>query len=295
MKFMPITKRNRKTQKMINVYYIRRPLEKLLHLSHQVIPLILPMIFLMSLLIISLVKVKEQSTYDNIEIFNNSAYLTDETESSKANNYYAENLSLKYYKTLQQETNLTEDTSTIVTTEEETSTAETTTEELPIVTTVVETEAVVSESSAVVINNTGQQQYYYNDTAIPLNSQVIYSEDIMRYHEALNYVSESDRILLCNIVAYEYGSNWVPIEDKAKVVAVIMNRVNRGSANGFRDSIYEVLTQPGQFVGYHECEGFNNKVLTSVVDAVDYYFANINTFDQSILYFEGDGTWNYFH
>lgn len=103
-------------------------------------------------------------------------------------------------------------------------------------------------------------------------------------------ITESERIMLCNLVGREYGSDYVSIPEKAKVVAVVMNRVNSPL---FPDSIYEVLVQPNQFPGYLPCDYYMDNVTDSVIQAVDYYFSHSSEFEYK-LYFEGDGTWNYF-
>lgn len=97
--------------------------------------------------------------------------------------------------------------------------------------------------------------------------------------------------MLCNLVAREYGSDWVSTYDKAKVVAVVMNRVN---SSLFPNTIYEVLTQPNQFSGYIPYDCYTSRVTQSVQDSVDYYFSHTDEFG-NYLYFEGDGTYNYFH
>lgn len=105
-------------------------------------------------------------------------------------------------------------------------------------------------------------------------------------------ITEYERILLCNLVGREYGANWVPTAEKAKVVAVVMNRVRDPR---FPNDIYSVLTQPYQFSGYLPSSSYTSKVTDDVIAAVNYYFNNTAEFSSTILYFEGDGTWNYFH
>lgn len=104
-------------------------------------------------------------------------------------------------------------------------------------------------------------------------------------------ITEYERILLCNVVAREYGSDYVPTAEKAKVVAVVMNRVKDSR---FPNDIYSVLTQPYQFSGYVAYNTYTSNVTTDVIAAVDYYFNHTSEFSTSILYFWGDGKWNYF-
>lgn len=118
----------------------------------------------------------------------------------------------------------------------------------------------------------------------------IVSEYVPPVVESGLLITETERILLCNLVGREYGSDYVPVYEKAKVVAVVMNRVNDSR---FPNTIYEVLTQPYQFSGYIPNYSYTYQVTDSVVQAVDYYFAHPEEFG-SWLYFYGDGTWNYF-
>lgn len=103
-------------------------------------------------------------------------------------------------------------------------------------------------------------------------------------------ITEYERILLCNLVGREYGSDYVPIEEKAKVVAVVINRVNSPQ---FPNSIYDVVTQPYQFSGYLATDSYSYQVTDSVVESVNYYFSHPDEFG-NWFYFEGDGTRNYF-
>lgn len=106
-----------------------------------------------------------------------------------------------------------------------------------------------------------------------------------------NGITDYERILLNNIVASEYGSNWVSVPEKAKVVAVVMNRVNSG---GYPNSIEGVLTQPYQFSGYYACDYEWSNVTQSCREAVDYYFNHQDEFG-NWTGFWGDGTYNHFY
>ena len=103
-------------------------------------------------------------------------------------------------------------------------------------------------------------------------------------------ITDYERTLLRNVVAREYGSDWVSVYDKACVVAVVINRMNSPL---FPNTIEGVLTQPYQFSGYYACNYEWTNVTDSVRDAVDYYFAHPDEFG-NWLYFYGDGTRNYF-
>lgn len=103
-------------------------------------------------------------------------------------------------------------------------------------------------------------------------------------------ITDYEKILLANIVANEYGSDWISVEEKAKVVNVVMNRVYSGD---FPNTIYEVLSQPYQFA-FDWRNTYNSRCTQSCIDAVEYYFANSSKFDNS-MYFYGDGYKNYFY
>jgi hypothetical protein len=107
-------------------------------------------------------------------------------------------------------------------------------------------------------------------------------------------ISDSDFILLCNCVAHEAGSNSISIEEKAKVVEVIMNRV---ADPRFPNSIRGVITQPSQFTGsskYSALSSYSSKVTNMVKESVNYYFSNKSEFNHGYLYFYGDGKQNHF-
>lgn len=150
----------------------------------------------------------------------------------------------------------------------------------------------------VVENNNNQQ--YYSDDGDHGWSYVSYryglpdiSADRERYHAALDYVSEEERIYLINVVTSEYGSDYVPLYEKAKVVAVVMNRLHNGY---WGDSISSVLAYPGQFVGYYLKDGFYGNTTPECIDAVDYYFLHKDdSMYSGIMYISGGGGWNSFY
>lgn len=116
------------------------------------------------------------------------------------------------------------------------------------------------------------------------------TECIVEY-SASTAITERERVLLCNVVANEYGSDWVSVYDKACIVATVMNRVN---SSQFPNDIESVLTQPYQFSGYWASDSYYPTVTQSCIEAVDYYFAHPEEFG-GYMYFEGDGRYNYFH
>ena len=113
-------------------------------------------------------------------------------------------------------------------------------------------------------------------------------------HYALNFITEEERIYLCNVVGTEYGANWVSTYDKALVVATIMNRVRDGGWSGGRENtIYNVITAPGQYNPAYAVPYYRNNVTQSCIDAVDYYFMHRSEFP-NVHSFWGDGHQNHF-
>lgn len=112
---------------------------------------------------------------------------------------------------------------------------------------------------------------------------------------SLNYITEAERVMLCNVVGGEYGSDWVSIYDKACVVACVMNRYYDGGWQGYgrENTIYNVITAPGQFEGYYGNTYYNANVTESCINAVEYYFENQSSFPHYTSFY-GDGMRNYF-
>jgi len=111
---------------------------------------------------------------------------------------------------------------------------------------------------------------------------------------ALDCITETEYIYLCNTVAREYGSDWVSVYDKACVVAVVMNRVRDGGwSNGNPSTIYNVITAPCQFNPSYCTDYYQSCVTQSCKDAVDYYFAHQSEFPHYTSFW-GDGRSNHF-
>ncbi len=173
-------------------------------------------------------------------------------------------------------TRTTQTHTTTTSTTTTTTTTETTTTKIPE-TTVVQT---------IVQENIVQTEPYVEPVYVePIVEQPVVEQT---YNELP--ITDYERTLLRNVVANEYGSDYVSVAEKAKVVAVVMNRVNSAS---FPNTIEGVLTQPTQFTGYYATDYEWGKVTDSVREAVDYYFSHQDEYGDW-LYFNGDGKWNYF-
>lgn len=114
-------------------------------------------------------------------------------------------------------------------------------------------------------------------------------------HYSLNFITEDERIYLCNVVGSEYGSDWVSLYDKACVVATVMNRYYDGGWQGYgrENTIYNVITNPNQFDSAYAVNYYRWNVTQSCIQAVDYYFENQSTFPHYTSFW-GDGTRNHF-
>ena len=177
-------------------------------------------------------------------------------------------------------------TTTSTTTTSSTTTTNTTSGTTTTVTTtmrIVE-EPIVTEQTIVWENTVAIEPVY-------VETQIEYVPPATDYVASELPITEYERTLLRNVVANEYGSDWVSVQEKAKVVATVMNRVNSPS---YPNTIEEVLTQPYQFSGYYATNYEWSTVTNSVRDAVDYYFEHPDEFG-SYTGFWGDGTYNHFY
>lgn len=131
---------------------------------------------------------------------------------------------------------------------------------------------------------------YAPQTTTPPTSTVNTSE-----HAALNYITEEERVYLCNVVGSEYGSDWVSLYDKACVVASVMNRYYDGGWQGYgrANTIYNVITAPYQYNPAYAVNYYRWNVTESCIQAVDYYFENMDIFPHYTS-FCGDGRVNHF-
>ena len=119
-------------------------------------------------------------------------------------------------------------------------------------------------------------------------------------------VTDYEYVILCNLVAGEYGSDWVSTYDKGAVVATVIHRMWEGTrwTYGAPASIYNVIAAPYQYDGKYLSGTYSSKVTQSCKDAVTYALNNISAYDYytnpdgtsvyMINSFRGDGTYNWF-
>lgn len=119
-------------------------------------------------------------------------------------------------------------------------------------------------------------------------------------------VTDYEYVMLCNLVAGEYGSDWVSIYDKGAVVATVIHRMWEGTrwTYGASPSIYNVIAAPNQYDGKYLSGSYAWNVTQSCKEAVTYALNNIGDYDYytnpngttvyMINSFYGDGTYNWF-
>ena len=104
-------------------------------------------------------------------------------------------------------------------------------------------------------------------------------------------ITNAEFIMLANLVAHEYGANWVATAEKAKVVAVVMNRVRDSR---FPNNVRSVILQRNQFCWVPDSY-YWRRTTQGCKDAVTYYFAHQSEFSTTINSFWGDGQRNHFY
>ena len=119
-------------------------------------------------------------------------------------------------------------------------------------------------------------------------------------------VTDYEYVILCNLVAGEYGSDWVSTYDKGAVAATVIHRMWEGTrwTNGAPATIYNVIAAPYQYDGKYLSGSYSSRVTQSCKDAVTYALNNIGAYDYytnpdgtsvyMINSFCGDGTYNWF-
>lgn len=136
--------------------------------------------------------------------------------------------------------------------------------------------------------------YEYYEETYDYSSEETYSEDT----DTSTYSSggDYDKRLLAEITCHEYGADWVPVEEKAKIVAAVINRVE---SDNYPDSVYDVLMQDGQFHGSWD-GGYGYwpgtvEPNSGSWDAVEYYFDHQDEYSDNYTSWSGDGQYNYFY
>ena len=103
-------------------------------------------------------------------------------------------------------------------------------------------------------------------------------------------ITQAEFYMLANLVAHEYGADWVSLHEKAKVVATVMNRVRMSR---FPNTVREVILQRNQYCWVPDSY-YWKRTTQSCKDAVTYYFNHKSEFSTSITSFRGNGRVNIF-
>lgn len=105
-------------------------------------------------------------------------------------------------------------------------------------------------------------------------------------------ISESDYILIANVVSHEAGSSWISTYNRSQIVASIMNRV---ADPRFPDTVDGVVHQQGQMfdVPYYRVD-YSGIGYEPIDEAINMYFSGEYDYG-SITSWYGTGTENVFY
>lgn len=190
----------------------------------------------------------------------------------------------------------TTSTTSVTTTTETTSVTTTTTEtETTTVSTTTETSTVKTTSTTV--STTKKKKTTTKTTATvaanasPESSTVTTATEVSSGKYNGLPITQSEFIMLANLVAHEYGANWVPTKEKAKVVMTVMNRVR---SSKFPNTVKKVILQKNQYCWVPDSY-YWKRVTQDCKDAVTYYFNHQSEFSTKLYSFYGTGKKNIFY
>lgn len=137
-----------------------------------------------------------------------------------------------------------------------------------------------------------------HDFVVPPSHQGEGLREQMDERGYLSVVGQNEINMLAYLVDMEIGSG-TRIEKEA-VVWCVLNRVDKGSAGGFRDTVHGVLTQSGQFRSYYgtgSSESYNIvvDVLTLwMMERQSGYPISGRVLPRDYCWYHGDGRHNHF-
>ena len=148
-----------------------------------------------------------------------------------------------------------------------------------------------------IVNLYEEPEIDYTETYIDYEEDTDSSEDYYNEDESESTyaaqgsynISDWEYTLLCRIVSSEYGSDWVPVEEKAKIVASVMAMVYNPNYPDTIEEVLDVSCAPWGFDKYYDYY-----MSDSIYAAVDYYFTSGAYDGWTCTSWSGDGTWNYF-
>lgn len=176
--------------------------------------------------------------------------------------------------------------------------------------------SVSTETTTPVVNNSYN---YYGDNIMNINyateddisaeciedTECEWTDDTMQNGDI--EVDDYTYISLCNLVAGEYGSDYVSIYEKGAVVACVIHRWWDGNwVDPYMDNtIINVINASGQFDAAYCSSYYATNVTQSVKEAVTYALNNMDQYEYyidpwgeshyNIKSFVGDGEYNYFN
>lgn len=133
---------------------------------------------------------------------------------------------------------------------------------------------------------------YTDDNEEEYSSEEYYNEEESESNDVVQgsyNISDWEYTLLCRIVSSEYGADWVPVEEKAKIVASVMAMVYNPNYPDTIEGVLDVSCVPWGFDKYYDYY-----MSDSIYAAVDYYFTSGAYDGWTCTSWSGDGTWNYF-
>lgn len=149
-----------------------------------------------------------------------------------------------------------------------------------------------------IVNLYEEPEIDYTETYYDYDEDISSSEDYCNEDESESTcaaqgsysISDWEYTLLCRIVSSEYGSDWVPVEEKAKIVASVMAMVYNPNYPNTIEGVLDVSCAPWGFNKYYDYY-----MSDSIYAAVDYYFTSGAYDGWACTSWCGDGTWNYFY
>lgn len=194
----------------------------------------------------------------------------------------------------------TDTTTTTTETEPTTTTTTTTTEETTTTTT--SSEVTTTKETTTVVTTTQKKKTTAKTTATTTTAKKTESSKTTTTTVAVEAnnsgsdasglpITQAEFYMLANLVAHEYGADWVATAEKAKVVAVVMNRVRDSR---FPNTIRSVILQRNQFCWVPDSY-YWRRTTQGCKNAVIYYFNHQSEFSRSINSFWGDGRVNHFY
>lgn len=175
--------------------------------------------------------------------------------------------------------------STTTTTEETTTTTEETT------TTEVTTTTSATTTTATTITTTAKTTKKVTTTKATTTKNTNNTTTTTVANNSPAPITQAEFYMLANLVAHEYGADWVSLHEKAKVVMTVMNRVR---SNRYPNTIREVILQRNQYCWVPDSY-YWRRTTQSCKDAVTYYFNHQSEYSTTLNSFYGKNGVNHFY